>query len=68
MQFLFPSDYFSVKKPDEGFINQMSCFRSAEFETSVISFENFGNVGVWDHSTTCNGSTDCLSRLDAVSH
>ncbi len=44
MQFLFPSDYFSVKKPDEGFIDQVSCFRSARFETSVISLENLGTA------------------------
>ena len=28
IQFLFPSDYFNMKKPDEGFVDQMSCFRS----------------------------------------
>ncbi len=45
MQFLFPSDYFSVKKPDEEFIDQVSCFRSAGFTTSVISLENLGTAG-----------------------
>ena len=44
MQFLFPSDYFSVKKPDEGFIDQVSCLRSAGFEASVISLENLGTA------------------------
>ena len=44
VQFLFPSDYFSVKKPDEGFIDQVSCFRSAGFETSVISLEGLGTA------------------------
>jgi hypothetical protein len=42
MQFLFPSDYFNVNKPDEGFVDQVSCFRSAGFQTSVISLENLG--------------------------
>jgi hypothetical protein len=44
MQFLFPSDYFNVKKPDEGFVDQVSCFRSAGFQTSVISLENLGTA------------------------
>lgn len=39
MRFLFPSDYFNPRKPDEGFLEQVTCLRNAGFETSVISLE-----------------------------
>ncbi|WP_330486222.1 ATP-grasp domain-containing protein [Tumidithrix elongata] len=42
MRFLFPSDYFNPKKPDEGFLEQVECLHREGFETSVISLETLG--------------------------
>lgn len=39
MRFLFPCDYFSAKKADEAYFEQVDCLRNMGFETSVISLE-----------------------------
>lgn len=43
MRFVFPSDFFNVKKIDEVYAEQAEYLRQAGFATSVISLENLGS-------------------------
>jgi hypothetical protein len=39
LRFIFPSDYFNVKKIDEAYAEQADCLKKVGFSTSVISLE-----------------------------
>jgi hypothetical protein len=43
MKFIFPSNYFNLRKPDEAYLAEYDCLRNLGFETSVVSLESLGS-------------------------